>query len=605
MALEEVFEGRKLRTLGVAGLLGLLELLRVPQEHQVRRRLGASENVGQRHLPRFVHEQHIDGSRQGFPRPDPRGPADHVVIPIQDHPDGTPRVRLLVDPGDRFLGLLLDPMHAADGNLLVGGSPDHLFQQIPDHLVADRGDSNPSPLANQIHDHPRAGEGLARARWSLDGEHTPVERKADPACAGDGRFSGFAQRRAGNEPRVEPQQEVASGPVRPRSIDPVVAHELAKPQQGVHGLRIGNLVVLEYGGGMAARARRPLAQIDRSMLEVDRLDLAKSRRRLASRLVYLVPFIETRVLRRELVAIDSTSSFRRPQAFHELEPREAIWLVEELVVGHPVESEVFPPVDLVLASMPLEELSEDPLSLLFAGSPCWKTRGKCLRDRTDAREPLGELLAGLGDRLGRARHWMAVSSLYLQAQPLEPLAQLESRDAVVLVVRLDRLLDLRRQRAGVSPCDRILDRPELPRGLPEIHLARQPIERLELLDRVAVDARSQTLTNHAIEVDEDLGAQQLIELVGAGGIPSHEPLHRGRFVGRVVIDVHRRVVAATLEDRIDESLERLLFFVRRQRPELLVTNATAAVTEGVPEEVVEAAVLRLPIAFEIQKDVER
>ena len=72
-----------------------------------------------------------------------------------------------------------------------------------------------------------------------------------------------------------------------------------------------------------------------------------------------------------------------------------------------------------------------------------------------------------------------------------------------------------------------------------------------------------------------------------------------------MIDVHRRVVAATLEDRIDESLERLLFFVRRQRPELLVTNATAAVTEGVPEEVVEAAVLRLPIAFEIQKDVER
>ena len=57
--------------------------------------------------------------------------------------------------------------------------------------MADGGDTDLLPRANEVDDHPRARERLAGAGWSLDGEDTAIEGEDDPTRAGDGRFPGL------------------------------------------------------------------------------------------------------------------------------------------------------------------------------------------------------------------------------------------------------------------------------------------------------------------------------------------------------------------------------------------------------------------------------
>ena len=56
------------------------ELLRVAQQHQVPRRPGHREHVGQRQLARLVHEQGVHADRQPRPRPQPGCARGHVQL---------------------------------------------------------------------------------------------------------------------------------------------------------------------------------------------------------------------------------------------------------------------------------------------------------------------------------------------------------------------------------------------------------------------------------------------------------------------------------------------------------------------------------------------
>jgi hypothetical protein len=66
------------------------------------------------------------------------------------------------------------------------------------------------------------------------------------------------------------------------TVDPVIAHELSEPKEGVHCIRVAHLVLLEQRGRMVICTRDPLPQIDRSMLEIDRFDLGDGRGLLAA-----------------------------------------------------------------------------------------------------------------------------------------------------------------------------------------------------------------------------------------------------------------------------------------------------------------------------------
>ncbi len=77
-AVQQVAEGGSIGPRWVGALGGLVELLRVTQEHERAGTLGRRQDVGERHLPRLVHEQDIDRPGHVLPRPEPRGPGGHL-----------------------------------------------------------------------------------------------------------------------------------------------------------------------------------------------------------------------------------------------------------------------------------------------------------------------------------------------------------------------------------------------------------------------------------------------------------------------------------------------------------------------------------------------
>src|SRR5678815_1528823 len=101
---------------------------------------------------------------------------------------------------------------------------------------------------------------------------------------------------------------------------------------------IADGVMFEQGTRMGVCAGGPLSQIDRSMLEIDRLDCGELRRLFVARLKHLVKVIEVAVLRRELVAIHHATPFRRCQTILEAKSRNARGLLEEFVLRHLIES---------------------------------------------------------------------------------------------------------------------------------------------------------------------------------------------------------------------------------------------------------------------------
>ena len=113
-----------------------------------------------------------------------------------------------------------------------------------------------------------------------------------------------------------------------------------------------------------------------------------------------------------------------------------------------VEAEVLPPVDLVLAPVPLEELREDPLRFLVAAALDGKMRRQRLGNSADARQAILKLLLRRQRRRGGSWDGLAALLLFLLPAALQPFAQLERREAVIAVVREDGLANVWCQRRG-------------------------------------------------------------------------------------------------------------------------------------------------------------
>ena len=75
------------------------------------------------------------------------------------------------------------------------------------------------------------------------------------------------------------------------------------------------------------------------------------------------------------------------------------------------------------------------------------------------------------------------------------------------------------------------------------------------------------LRDDLVEVDEDLAAEQVVELLLARAVLAGEPLQRGDLVGGVVVDVHRAGRRAALADQVDHALDRPPLLRAVVRPE--------------------------------------
>src|SRR5204862_907949 len=108
------------------------------------------------------------------------------------------------------------------------------------------------------------------------------------------------------------------------------------------------------------------------------------------------------------------------------------------------------------------------------------------------------------------------------------------------------------------------------------------------LDRVAVDRGAQGLARDAVEIDEHLAAEEVVELGLTRAVLAHQPLERRPLVGGVVVDVHAREAAAALREQVDQLLETGLLLDLVACPQTFVARL-AVVDLDPAEEVFEPA----------------
>ena len=199
----------------------------------------------------------------------------------------------------------------------------------------------------------------------------------------------------------------------------------------------------------------------------------------------------------------------------------------------------------------------------------------------------------------RPRHRLSGESLQIAPALFQPLGESQRREAVVPVVALDLGPKRLRDTGRVARFEPHLDLNERPRRRGQVHRASEAVERLQLLDRVALDRGAQPLPGHAVEVDEHAAPQQPVDLVLAGRVAAHQALDGGGLVDAVVVDVEAGMLFPARHDVVDEALERVLLARRVERPRRVVV----AVVVRDAEQVLDPAVCCEGVPFEVDEHV--
>ena len=108
-----------------------------------------------------------------------------------------------------------------------------------------------------------------------------------------------------------------------------------------------------------------------------------------------------------------------------------------------------------------------------------------------------------------------------------------------------------------------------------------------------------------VEVDEDVAAEQDVDLVLARRVALHQPLEGARLVAAVVVDVHPRVALAALQHEVDERLEHPLLLAPGHAPTAAWnTGSPSGAALGPAEQVLEAVVERPRVRLDVEEHVE-
>ena len=132
----------------------------------------------------------------------------------------------------------------------------------------------------------------------------------------------------------------------------------------------------------------------------------------------------------------------------------------------------------------------------------------------------------------------------------------------------------------------------------------EPDHRLERLEAVALDAGPDCLSADAVEVNEYLTAEQLVELVLAYPVARDELLERGGFVGVEVEDVQVGVVGEPICDPAEPLLDRLFLLAARPRPQRPVLPFGVVFVRGA-EQVLKPVLAPVRVTLEVEEHVAR
>ena len=193
-----------------------------------------------------------------------------------------------------------------------------------------------------------------------------------------------------------------------------------------------------------------------------------------------------------------------------LQPRYSLRLVEEVLLRQLAQTEVLPPTRFVFATMPIEQVGQQPAGVLFlvAVSGClWNTLKQLRSQRLDSLGAGVDLFGRVA--IFRLRSWNGRAARHHAGSHLfEPVPEPQRGYAVVLVVTLNLVSDFLRNRVRALQLQRLRHHEQAAIGIGQRHGSVESVEHFQVLDRVAFDSRAQALADDTIEVDEASGAEQ-------------------------------------------------------------------------------------------------
>ena len=577
----QVAEHRRLAPVGMRALEHLVELLRVADEH---RRPGGGRHrarIRQRDLAGLVDEEEVEALLVAVVCEQPGRPADDVAVGavrvVEDVLDDLPRELRLGVPAARLL-------HALELQPTLGRGALDLGEELVDRAVARRGDADTLPFRDEPRDQPSGRPGLPGAGRALDHEMPwdGAARRGERLVAAPDREQQLGELvdvgRLDVAAEAVPAEDRLEHGVPPASVE----QRPAEPLQRLL-LRLRRVDV--------ARDQRPrerhlvehgaALQLERARvgIVVDNLARAPARRRVDRRAAELL--LLRRVRERE-----DRGLLLRPRLTERDETADRLRVLDELLRGEVEPVEEGPPERLALAVVVVEELRRELLQRVAAVEQ---------RLANDAPRLLLRLHGLRLERLGRRERAEPRERL---CPPLEqPVAEHARRDAVLAVVCGDRGED--RVVALDHPALELDDRRA---ALADLGGALEADQVLDLLEPVARPRDTEAALHDLVEVDEHLAAQQVVELGLTGAVAAHHPPERRDLVLRVVVDVQVGVLREPGVHLVDERLEGRALPVVVGRP----PHGELVVRVGLAPEVLEAArVVPERVALEVEEEIAR
>ena len=420
----------------------LVELLRIAEQDEAVRRSCDRDHVGQRDLAGLVDEQDVDRVDHLRRRPQPRRAGGEVGAPIvEPRPDIR---RVLPGASTRSstrtcsVVALLDRVARATPS--SAAAVEDRPQEVADDLVARAGDADPLAGGEQGADHPGPGVGLARAGWTLDRQRRVVERDGQPAR---GIEVGSPSRRSpSSEPLTRPAA-AAGRAGRARLASARTPGSRGRRPTAPRSYRAAwwSFVRTQFSGTIArgcgsatTRLRSTVRAAGSATASVPTTHLngdSFGRACLLAGSYDLAP-PEVVVLRREPVPPGLLALLLIVDRPDRLQQPDRVVLVDELLRGQVEQPMELPPHRLVLATVPAEELGEQPRRLLRL-RPVGRVgrhalgSGQAVDERLDARLALGQVGRQLGvARDGARERTGPVAAVELVPAPLQPVAQTRS-----------------------------------------------------------------------------------------------------------------------------------------------------------------------------------
>ena len=141
-------------------------------------------------------------------------------------------------------------------------------------------------------------------------------------------------------------------------------------------------------------------------------------------------------------------------------------------------------------------------------------------------------------------------------------------------------------------------------ALLDLGFACQLIEAFQILEAVALFGNRQRLTDDREEIDQDLAAEKFVDFILARAVQLRQTSKRRLLVAGVMVDVHPRVTATAIGNKIDESFEGKLLCPAVGPPE--GSKLRRLVWHPAAEEILQPAPgFEERVAFHVEKDVTR